>query len=230
MSLMNDSICYQDRIDVYERFCRAEDFPRHVESYLRPLIVSLDVLDLGCGTGKYAALLGRESRRTVGVDQSPQAIHISKKNYQAPNTTFCCAPAQQTGLEKTSFDLIIATWMLGTIADLQERERVLVEMKRLIRPSGRILLVENDVSGEFEMIRGNQPPDSPTTRYHKWLLEHGFTIATRIQSQFDFATLKDAQDIIGSIWGEAARTRVKARWIKHHIAVFETRPENIMVG
>ena len=53
--------------------------------------------------------------------------------------------------------------MLGTILEVDRRNKVLEEMKRVLKHDGNIYLVENDIGGEFEEIR-NRYPDIKRTK------------------------------------------------------------------
>jgi len=101
------------------------------------------ILDLCCGTGEMAAALARlqPAAEIVGLDISPAMIEQARKKYAAlsEQISWHVADAVRTDLPSNSFDLITCAFGLRNIPDIPA---ALKEIKRLLRPGGRIGILE----------------------------------------------------------------------------------------
>ena len=62
--------------------------------------------------------------------------------------TFLEASAEQIPLEDGSVDTVISTWTMCSIQDIR---RALEEMRRVLRPDGRLLFVEHGLASELNV-------------------------------------------------------------------------------
>ena len=104
------------------------------------------VLDVGCGTGTLALVLaGRAGPEgaVAGVDASPEMIAAAQRKARGKKLapTFRVAPAQDLPFADGWFDAVSTSLM---IHHLPEADRVgaIREMLRVLRPGGRLLIVE----------------------------------------------------------------------------------------
>ncbi len=98
------------------------------------------VLDLCCGRGGPALHLAQETGcRIVGVDRSPEAIHLAraaaKRRGLGRHTTFLVADAEAVPLAApTTFDAVV---LYETMLAFADKTLLLREVRRLLRPGGR---------------------------------------------------------------------------------------------
>lgn len=224
-NLAEDSKSYHQEADIYERFSQAEDAPGKILSFLRPLVLGKEILDLGCGTGKYVLSLAPLARSYCGLDISPEQLTIAQRKARGiPNLTWLCSSAETVALPDSCIDTVISTWVIGTIKGLDRKRSALSEANRVLKKKGTIYLVENDVGGEFEFIRGRYPHDTRTQEYNQWLeREQGFVPIRKFDTYFGFTTLAEAQSIIGAIWGPIAAQKVTKAEIEQKIVLYEKR-------
>jgi SAM-dependent methyltransferase len=97
-----------------------------------------DVLEVGCGTGVFAARLVEElpGIALLAVDQSPRFVELTRERG---------VPAQVQDIQHllapdASYDVVLALWMLYHVPDL---DRGLAEVRRVLRPGGRFVAVTN---------------------------------------------------------------------------------------
>ena len=89
------------------------------------------VLDIGCGEG-VLALLKRKDVYLAGVDFSPELVELARVNGY---DTACVAQLTELPFEDGSFDYVVSLDVFGHIA-FDEKDAVLAEIKRVLRPDG----------------------------------------------------------------------------------------------
>ena len=98
------------------------------------------VLDVAAGTGTLAFEICGHVKSITAVDLSEKMISIAHEKLRVSaqkNITFLVEDAYRLPFPDNSFDMVIASNVLHL---LYEPERVLAEMKRVVRPSGRLVL------------------------------------------------------------------------------------------
>jgi len=104
---------------------------RRVRDFLAPS-PSDRILEIGCGRGFLTRQVRQIAPSTVGVDVNPEAV----ANAVAPGLTVM--DARQLAFDDAHFDKIYSFHVIEHILNL---ESALVEMDRVLKPGGRILLV-----------------------------------------------------------------------------------------
>lgn len=95
----------------------------------------LDILDLGCGDGTYAAkCLADGCASFIGVDAASGMIDRAKVT--APGATFSVASMEALELDADAHDLVVSRMALHYVADL---DPVLREVRVGLRPGGRFV-------------------------------------------------------------------------------------------
>ncbi|HST02844.1 MAG TPA: class I SAM-dependent methyltransferase [Usitatibacter sp.] len=96
------------------------------------------VLDVACGEGYGSALLARHAASVIGVDISQQAIDHARGAYAGvDNLEFECAPCTALPLGDATVDLAVS---FETLEHIQEQEKFLDELARVLGPEGVLLL------------------------------------------------------------------------------------------
>lgn len=108
-----------------------------VSEYIKPRH-GARILDLGCGTGHVAELLG--SARYLGIDHSHHYIRYADKRYSAFGE-FRCLDITDPTLEVGTFDLVIAMGVLHHLSDFHA-DRSLSLAARSIEHRGKFLAVD----------------------------------------------------------------------------------------
>jgi ubiquinone/menaquinone biosynthesis C-methylase UbiE len=102
-----------------------------------------DVLEVGIGSGLNLAFYSSEVRRVYGVDPSVELQRIARK--RAAGIPFQLEFLPQSAetslaLANRSIDTAVLTW---TLCSIPEPAKALHEIRRVLRPSGRLLFVEH---------------------------------------------------------------------------------------
>lgn len=129
----------------YDR--RWERYTRESLELFRPLLAGREagrVLDLGCGTGALLPLLGAWGagvRRYTGVDLSPEMLRVAAGKATAAGfpAGFAAASADALPFREAAFDTVLSASSLHYWA---RPEAALAEARRVLRPGGRLLLVD----------------------------------------------------------------------------------------
>ena len=102
----------------------------------------LDVLDLACGTGYFAAWLVRRGARVVGVDLSLEQLTSARRCQTAygPRFPLVQADAESLPLGSGRVDLVVSEH--GAAAWCEPR-RWVAEAARVLRPGGRLVFLTN---------------------------------------------------------------------------------------
>ena len=219
-NLLKDSKAYYENNDYYEIFSIAEDYENKVANYLTDVSKDKVILDAGCGTGKFLKSLETNSKQYIGIDLSENQLSKAKIKSSNSNSNFICSDLSNIPLKDKSIDLIVASWVLGTITNINERNNVLNELKRVLKNNGQILLIENAENSEFERIRGRDK-DNRTKEYNDWILNNGFILDNVINTYFEFKSLVEAKKCFEIIYGNEIASRITNNKIEHKINIYK---------
>ncbi|MPY61652.1 class I SAM-dependent methyltransferase [Streptomyces spongiae] len=98
-----------------------------------------DVLDLGCGTGSLSLLAAERGHRVTGVDLSPAMVDLARAKLAGRAAVFLVGDAAAPPVGEERFDVVLVRHVLWALPD---PERVLRGWSGLLRPGGRLVLVE----------------------------------------------------------------------------------------
>ena len=133
-----------------EKSYKLEDIVKQRQQTLERLALQSGekVFDIGCGVGFLAhelALKVGESGKVVGIDQNPEMIRHSQQRCEGlPQIEFNEGDASQLPAEDQAFDAVSCTQVLLYVKDVS---KVLTEMRRILKPGGRLVIVETDWRG-----------------------------------------------------------------------------------
>ncbi|MCA8981102.1 MAG: bifunctional demethylmenaquinone methyltransferase/2-methoxy-6-polyprenyl-1,4-benzoquinol methylase UbiE [Planctomycetes bacterium] len=103
-------------------------------------VAGRDVVDVCCGTGDLAALFAERGARVVGVDFTPEMLERAvPKGRKAGRAVFVHGDALRLPLPDASADVATVAFGIRNVADRVEGLR---EMKRVLRPGGKLIVLE----------------------------------------------------------------------------------------
>jgi ubiquinone/menaquinone biosynthesis C-methylase UbiE len=110
-----------------------------------------EVLDVGCGTGVHLDMYRKFGCRLHGVDTSSSMLAVAQRRL-GEGADLRNADATDLPFDSDSFDLVFSTLVLHEMED-QVRSLTLEEIKRVVKPDGRILLIDFH-TGRPQSMRG----------------------------------------------------------------------------
>jgi SAM-dependent methyltransferase len=105
-----------------------------------------DLLDIGCGRGAILKLLARRANRAVGVDIDANARQIARAELLLAGIPDCSlrqGDMYRLPFDDQEFNTIIVD---DVLADARDPVRALTEARRLLRPGGRLFILESVVT------------------------------------------------------------------------------------
>lgn len=159
-------------LEDYDRYPRIEaEFQAYLDQSLNPrgpellyqiveklgLPPKADVLDLGCGEGKFSVELAKRfGFQVTGIDPIPRHIQISagrrddaaKSNPEVSESVrFELGAAEEIPVNDESIDLI---WCREVLVLVEDLSAAFTECRRVLRPPGRMLIYQNCSTDRLE--------------------------------------------------------------------------------
>lgn len=110
------------------------------------------ILEIGVGSGLNLPFYAEKAKHVIGLDPSPKLLSMAHKAISGASrpVELLEGSAEAIPLEDKSVDTVVTTWTLCSIPDVS---RALGEVRRVLKPSGRLLFVEHGRSPEANVSR-----------------------------------------------------------------------------
>jgi ubiquinone/menaquinone biosynthesis C-methylase UbiE len=205
---------YESEGDRYEALVSREDYqgniPHAIDEILN--VDGLDVLDLGAGTGRLTLLLAPRVKSIRAFDTSAEMLRVCRERLIASslsNWQVEVADHRQLPVQDHSVDLVVSGWSLSYLAVWNqenggvELDKWLIEMKRVLRKDGMIILLESLGTGNESPIRLEHVEST-----YQWLDHNGFENKW-IRTDYQFESVEEAADLAGFFFGAEMADRVR---------------------
>lgn len=113
----------------------------HYHNYLLKHVPqnSENALEIGCGTGAFARLLAKRSKRVTALDLSLEMIRIARaRSNTIHNLEFQLADVMTYNFPESCFDYVCS---IATLHHLQQRE-LLLKIKKALKPGGVLVVLD----------------------------------------------------------------------------------------
>ena len=110
------------------------------------------VLEIGGGTGANLTIYGAEVESLTITEPEPPMVRRLERRVreQASLAKVLRAPAEDLPFEDDTFDVAVSTLVLCGVSD---QPRALRQLRRVLRPGGRLLFIEHVRSGDPRLAR-----------------------------------------------------------------------------
>ena len=207
---------YQSAGERYEALVSREDYQGNIQRAIDEIINvdGLDIIDLGAGTGRLSLILAPRAKSIHAFDTSAEMLRVCRERLIASglsNWQVDVADHRQLPIEDHSVDLVVSGWSVSYLAvwnqgnGRAELDKWLVEMQRVLRKDGMIILFESLGTGNGSPIR----LEHVETTY-QWLDDNGFQNKW-IRTDYQFESLDEAADLAGFFFGAEMAERVRER-------------------
>ena len=185
------------------------------------------VLEVGCGTGWFAARVQRElGVEVVAIDQSDRMVELAR----AEGVDARVGDVQALPFADSEFDCAAANWMLYHVPDL---DRGVAELARVLRPGGRLVAITNGKDHLLELWRLVGAEDSRLSRDFAFGAENGEEILSR---HFQQVEVRDAggtvtitnRDAVTRYVGSMEAWKYLVDRVPEHVAPFTARRSNVV--
>jgi ubiquinone/menaquinone biosynthesis C-methylase UbiE len=205
---------YRSEADKYQALVDREDY----QSNLMPGLMAIHdftdcvVLELGAGTGRLTSMFAPLARSILAMDVSTAMLHVTAGRLAATrkkNVHLAVADHRDLPVAAKRFDVVIAGWSFCYLATWNrktwqaELERGIAEVNRVLRPGGKIILVETLGTGE------TMPnPPAHLKDYLGFLAKGGFQ-QKWLRTDYRFKSRAEAQDLTQFFFGEEMVGRIE---------------------
>jgi len=124
---------------------KAYDFVTHVVQTHIKLKSNAQILDVGCGVGKWVNFFVEKGFATTGIDSSPWMIKVAKKRIKREfenHVRFCVMNVAKLNLPTNSYDMVNCITVLQHILNDEDWRNAIHEMIRVTKPLGYVLIFE----------------------------------------------------------------------------------------
>jgi ubiquinone/menaquinone biosynthesis C-methylase UbiE len=108
------------------------------------------VLEIGIGSGLNLPFYGNSVSHIIGIEPSAKLLHMAQAASREISIPLDLieGTAEAIPIDDRSIDTVVTTWTMCSIPVL---ERALQEMRRILKPGGRLLFVEHGRAPESRM-------------------------------------------------------------------------------
>ena len=205
---------YQSDADRYDALVSREDYQGNIRRVLEEIVSpdDLDVLDLGAGTGRLTLILAPRAKSIRAFDSSAEMLRVCRERLIASglsNWQVDVADHRNLPVEDHSVDVVVSGWSVSYLAVWnpeqanQELDKWLLEMRRVLRKDGMIILFES-------LGTGNESPmrlEHVETTY-QWLDDNGFQNKW-IRTDYQFESIEEAEELSRFFFGDELGDRAR---------------------
>ncbi|SEB49154.1 class I SAM-dependent methyltransferase [Paenibacillus sp. GP183] len=175
-------------------------------------VEGLDILDIGAGSGRLTCVLAPKVKSILALDQSEAMLQVTANKLQKAglhNWRTQVADHRKLPVEDNSADLIVSGWSIcylgsSNVENWKENiHQVMMEIKRVLRPGGTAIIIEN-------FGTGSETPNPPNflSEYYS-LLETVYGCSHKwIRTDYTFENLGEAERLTRFFFGDILAEKV----------------------
>jgi SAM-dependent methyltransferase len=113
------------------------DLPEIISKYVK----GTKAIDFGCGTGRSTRFLKNLGFDAVGVDISEEMV-TKAKEFDPSGKYTVIEDGNFSSFDNQSFDLVLSIFTFDNIPGVERRTKLLKGLKGLLKPNGRVILLD----------------------------------------------------------------------------------------
>ncbi|MED1785796.1 class I SAM-dependent methyltransferase [Brevibacillus fortis] len=207
----NHELIYKNQAEQYDLMISKQPSLLAVIEEITP-IKGLDVIDLGAGSGRLTSVLAPHAKSILALDASAAMLEVNAQQLTQAglsNWKTSVGDHREMPADDHSADVIVAGWTVCYLTSSEvpnnehNLEKIILEMKRVLRPGGTIIIMET-------MGTGYETPHPPEflTQYYS-LLENKYRFSHKwIRLDYQFADLEEAERQARFFFGDELSDRV----------------------
>ncbi|QDS36102.1 class I SAM-dependent methyltransferase [Brevibacillus brevis] len=207
----NHEQIYKNQAEQYDLMISRQPSLLAVIEEITP-IKGQDVIDLGAGSGRLTSVLAPHAKSILALDASAAMLEVNAQQLtQARLTNWKTNVADHRELpaKDNCADVIVAGWTVCYLTSSEvpnnelHLEKIIQEMKRVLRPGGTIVIMET-------MGTGYETPHPPEflTQYYS-LLENKYGFSHKwIRLDYQFKDIEEAEQLSRFFFGDELANRV----------------------
>ena len=138
-------------------YCRSDFWKKHLKENLLPwamdgLDLGQDLLEVGPGPGLTTDILRQEFQRVTSLEVDPRLSAALGHRMQGTNVRVLEGDAAAMPFKDTSFSGAVAFTMLHHVPSAAMQDRLLAEVRRVLRPGGTFVGSDSLWSRTFQMF------------------------------------------------------------------------------
>ena len=180
-----------------------------------------EVLDAGCGTGRYSRELARRGYIVHGVDLSPELIEVAKGTVGDRTGGVSFAVADLLALPPARYAAILCRGVLNDIIDDDRRDAVFAAFARALRPDGALILDVREWAASAER-KTREPLFRKRVSTRRGELT--FTSVTELDAEHRLLLISERHELVGRGVERVSDYRFVMRcWEREEIGVLFAR-------
>ncbi len=147
--------------------------------WMFPVTAGQNVLDVGCGSGVFAAEMAKRGARVLGVDANPSAIEYAQTTFAGDGLSFQLGLLDELELPEQSFDRASCLEIVEHVYP-EQVQKLLADISRLLRPGGQVLVTTPNYRGLWPVIEwaadrfssaAKMDAEQHVTHFHRRMLQ-----------------------------------------------------------
>ncbi|EJL27687.1 class I SAM-dependent methyltransferase [Brevibacillus sp. BC25] len=207
----NHEQIYKNQAEQYDLMISRQPSLLAVIEEITP-IKGQDVIDLGAGSGRLTSVLAPHAKSILALDASAAMLEVNAQQLTQAglsNWKTNVADHRELPADANSADVIVAGWTVCYLTSSEvpnnefNLEKIIQEMKRVLRPGGTIVIMET-------MGTGYETPHPPEflTQYYS-LLENKYGFSHKwIRLDYQFKDIAEAEQLSRFFFGDELADRV----------------------